>query len=233
MRVWGDCRRFKPRLSAQIAAVERQKNGFFSTFRLTPPPDKGYNTRLFNDVPKDATGDRGILMQAVIKTGGKQYRVSQGDKIRVETLRAEVGAAVQFDRVLMLADGENSVVGAPTVAAAKVTAKVVEHGRGDKVHIIKFKRRKGYLRRQGHRQNYTEVEITGIAGARAKAAVKTATKTRTETEPKAAVKSKTTAKAAAKTETAKAKTKPVTKAEAKTKAKTEAKVKSKAKPKEQ
>ncbi len=103
-------------------------------------------------------------MQAVIKTGGKQYRVSEGDKIRVETLKAEEGDSVEFDQVLMLADGESSKVGNPTVDGSKVSGKVVAHGRGDKVHIIKFKRRKHHMKRQGHRQNYTEVEITGISG---------------------------------------------------------------------
>ncbi len=103
-------------------------------------------------------------MQAVIKTGGKQYRVSEGDTIRVESLKAEAGDTVEFDQVLMLADGENSKVGSPTIDGGKVSAKVVANGRGDKVHIIKFKRRKHHMKRQGHRQNYTEVEITGISG---------------------------------------------------------------------
>ena len=103
-------------------------------------------------------------MQAVIKTGGKQYRVSEGDKIRVESLKAEAGDAVEFDQVLMLVDGENSKIGAPTVDGGKVSGKVVDTGRGKKVHIIKFRRRKHHMKHQGHRQNYTEVEITGISG---------------------------------------------------------------------
>lgn len=103
-------------------------------------------------------------MQAVIKTGGKQYRVSEGDTIRVESLKAEAGDTVEFDQVLMLADGESSKVGTPTIDGGKVSAKVLAHGRGKKVHIIKFKRRKHHMKRQGHRQNYTEVEITGING---------------------------------------------------------------------
>jgi len=103
-------------------------------------------------------------MQAVFKTGGKQYRVSEGDKIRVESLKAEAGDAVEFDHVLMLVDGESSKVGAPTVDGGKVSAKVIANGRGKKVHIIKFRRRKHHMKRQGHRQNYTEVEITGISG---------------------------------------------------------------------
>lgn len=103
-------------------------------------------------------------MQAVIKTGGKQYRVSEGDRIRVESLKTEIGNIVEFDQVLMLVDGENSKVGTPIVDGSKVSSRVVNHGRGKKVHIIKFRRRKHYMRRQGHRQNYTEVEIIGISG---------------------------------------------------------------------
>ena len=103
-------------------------------------------------------------MQAVIKTGGKQYRVSEGDKIRVERLQAEAGDAVEFDQVLMLVDGDNSKIGTPVVEGSKVNAKVVANGRGKKVHILKFRRRKHHMKRQGHRQNYTELEITGISG---------------------------------------------------------------------
>ncbi|MEQ8231685.1 MAG: 50S ribosomal protein L21 [Gammaproteobacteria bacterium] len=101
-------------------------------------------------------------MYAVIKTGGKQYRVSAGDKLNVETLPVEAGGEVQFDQVLMVADGEDIAVGAPFVDGARVTAKVVEHGRGEKIRIVKFKRRKHYRRTMGHRQNYTRVEITGV-----------------------------------------------------------------------
>ncbi len=101
-------------------------------------------------------------MYAVIKTGGKQYRVSAGDKLNVETLPVEAGGEVRFDQVLMLAEGENIDVGAPYVDGARVTAKVIEHGRGDKIRIVKFKRRKHYRRTMGHRQNYTRVEITGV-----------------------------------------------------------------------
>jgi large subunit ribosomal protein L21 len=101
-------------------------------------------------------------MHAVIKTGGKQYRVAAGDKLNVETLTGDVGAEIQFDQVLMVSDGDDVAVGAPFITGATVTAKVVEHGRGEKIHIIKFKRRKHYTRRMGHRQNYTRVEITGV-----------------------------------------------------------------------
>ena len=101
-------------------------------------------------------------MQAVIKTGGKQYRVAAGDKLNVETLSGDVGAEIQFDEVLMVSDGDDVTVGAPLVDGARVTAKVLEHGRGEKIRIIKFKRRKHYRRTMGHRQNYTRVEITGV-----------------------------------------------------------------------
>jgi large subunit ribosomal protein L21 len=104
-------------------------------------------------------------MYAVIKTGGKQYKVAAGDKLKIETLVAEVGAKVTFDEVLMVADGDNRKVGAPHVSGAKVTAEVLAHGRGDKIRIIKHRRRKHYHKEQGHRQNYTEVKITGITGA--------------------------------------------------------------------
>ncbi len=102
-------------------------------------------------------------MNCVIKTGGKQYRVSEGDKILVETLNAAPGDTVEFPEVLMLREGETLEVGKPLVAGAKITATVLEHGRGKKVKIIKFKRRKHYRRQAGHRQNYTCVEITGVA----------------------------------------------------------------------
>lgn len=103
-------------------------------------------------------------MQAVFVTGGKQYRVSKGDKIRVESLDIEPGKTVKFDQVLMLVDGDNSKIGAPVVKGGKVSAKVIANGRGKKVEIIKFRRRKHHMKRQGHRQNYTEIEITGISG---------------------------------------------------------------------
>jgi large subunit ribosomal protein L21 len=101
-------------------------------------------------------------MYAVIKTGGKQYRVSEGQTLRVELLPADVGQQVEIDQVLMVADGENFKIGAPLVDGGKVTATVKAHGRADKVHIIKFRRRKHHMKRQGHRQYYTELQITGI-----------------------------------------------------------------------
>ena len=103
-------------------------------------------------------------MYAVIKTGGKQYKVAAGDKIKVEQIPADVGTEITLDQVLMVGEGESVKLGKPLVAGATVTAKVVAHGRGDKVHIFKMRRRKHYRKQQGHRQNYTELEITGING---------------------------------------------------------------------
>jgi len=103
-------------------------------------------------------------MYAVIKTGGKQYKVAPGEKLKVETLTADVGATVSFDQVLMIASGDSHKIGAPTLAGGKVTAEVVSHGRGDKIRIIKHRRRKNSHREMGHRQNYTEVKIKEIVG---------------------------------------------------------------------
>ncbi len=103
-------------------------------------------------------------MYAIIKTGGKQYRVREGDKLRVETLTADQGSTVEIDQVLMVGEGESIKIGAPLVEGAKVTATVEAHGRGDKVKIIKFRRRKHHRKQMGHRQNYTELKITGIQG---------------------------------------------------------------------
>lgn len=102
-------------------------------------------------------------MYAVIVTGGKQYRVAQGDTLRVEKLEAAEGDSVDFDKVLMVADGDDIRIGAPYVDGGKVTAQVKAHGRGNKVEIIKFRRRKHHMKHQGHRQAYTELEITGIS----------------------------------------------------------------------
>jgi len=101
-------------------------------------------------------------MYAVIQTGGKQYRVSEGDTLKVEKLVADAGADVELDRVLMVADGDDVRVGRPFVEGGKVTATVQGHGRAKKVTIVKFRRRKHHLKRQGHRQWYTELKITGI-----------------------------------------------------------------------
>jgi len=102
-------------------------------------------------------------MFAVIVSGGKQYRVQEGHTLKLEKLNAEAGATIEFDRVLLVGAGDDVKVGLPVVEGAKVTAEVVEHGRGDKVTIIKFRRRKHHMKRQGHRQWFTEVKITGIS----------------------------------------------------------------------
>ncbi|MCE7033228.1 50S ribosomal protein L21 [Lysobacter sp. GX 14042] len=103
-------------------------------------------------------------MYAVVVTGGKQYRVMQGETLRVEKLEAEAGSEVTLDNVLMLGDSDGVKLG-DEINGASVIAKVVGHGRADKVRIIKFRRRKHHMKRQGHRQYYTEIEITGINGA--------------------------------------------------------------------
>jgi large subunit ribosomal protein L21 len=101
-------------------------------------------------------------MYAVIESGGKQYRVSPGDVIRVEKLEAAAGDTVNLDRVLMVGGDEDVRIGTPVLAGASVTATVKSHGRGDKVRVFKFRRRKHYRKTIGHRQYYTELEITGI-----------------------------------------------------------------------
>jgi large subunit ribosomal protein L21 len=101
-------------------------------------------------------------MYAIIKTGGKQYRVQSGEQVRVEALSADVGAGVSFDEVLLVGDGDAVKVGAPFVSGAKVKATVVSHGRGEKVRIFKLRRRKHYQKSQGHRQSYTELRIDDI-----------------------------------------------------------------------
>ena len=102
-------------------------------------------------------------MYAVIKTGGKQYRVTTGEKIKIEQIPADVGSQITLDQVLLVGEGESVKVGNPLVSGAKVTATVVSHGRGDKVRIFKLRRRKHYQRTQGHRQNYTEIRVDAIA----------------------------------------------------------------------
>ena len=104
-------------------------------------------------------------MYAVIKTGGKQYRVSSGEKLRIELLDVEVGAAVQFEQVLAVGEGDAVKIGAPFVSGASVKATVLAQGRADKVHIFKMRRRKYYKKSQGHRQSFTEVRIDDIVGA--------------------------------------------------------------------
>ena len=102
-------------------------------------------------------------MYAVIKTGGKQYRVKVGDMLKIEQLPADVGCSVQFPEVLMIVDGDNMTHGQPTVLNAAVHADIVEHGRHKKIKIIKFRRRKHHMKQMGHRQNYTQIKITAIS----------------------------------------------------------------------
>ena len=103
-------------------------------------------------------------MYAVIATGGKQYRVSEGSVLRVEKLAAAAGADVEFDQVLLVGEGDKVQIGSPFLSGGKVLATIQSHGKGDKVRIVKFRRRKHYLRQGTHRQTYTEVKVTSIVG---------------------------------------------------------------------
>jgi len=103
-------------------------------------------------------------MYAVIEAGGKQHRVIEGETLKLEKIDAATGETVEFDRVLMVGEGEGVKIGAPLVEGGKVTAEVVSHGRHEKIRIVKFNRRKHYRNETGHRQWYTEVKITGIKG---------------------------------------------------------------------
>ncbi|MBI5658107.1 MAG: 50S ribosomal protein L21 [Nitrosomonadales bacterium] len=102
-------------------------------------------------------------MYAVIKTGGKQYRVAQGETLKIESVVGDVGSAIVLDKVLAVGSGDKLIAGKPLVSGASVQATIVSHGRGDKIRIFKMKRRKHYQKRQGHRQNYTEIRIDGIS----------------------------------------------------------------------
>ncbi|SPP32056.1 50S ribosomal protein L21 [Arsenophonus endosymbiont of Aleurodicus floccissimus] len=102
-------------------------------------------------------------MYAVFQSGGKQHRVSKGQTVRLEKLDIATGETVEFDRVLMIADGDDIKIGAPVVGGIKVKAEVIAHGRGEKIKIVKFRRRKHSRKQQGHRQWFTDVKITGIA----------------------------------------------------------------------
>lgn len=104
-------------------------------------------------------------MYAVFATGGKQYRATTGDILKIEKLDAEKGASVKLDQVLMVGEGEDVKVGTPYLKGGSVTATVVEHGRGKKIRVLKFKRRKHHMKQMGHRQDYTRIEITGISAS--------------------------------------------------------------------
>jgi large subunit ribosomal protein L21 len=125
-------------------------------------------------------------MYAVIKTGGKQHRVVEGETLKVEKIEVATGDTIQFDEVLLVSSGDNVAIGTPVVTGAAVKAEVISHGRADKVRIIKFRRRKHSMKRQGHRQWFTEIKITEILASGAKAA---------EPAKKAAAKPKAEAKA--------------------------------------
>ena len=125
-------------------------------FIVDLPGDWGYPLPALEQPPWSAS------MYAVIKTGGKQYRVTEGDVLRVEKLEADAGSSVKFDQVLLVADGDDVKVGAPMLKGGSVSGEVVSQGRDRKIEVIKFKRRKDYQRHYGHRQHYTEVRITGI-----------------------------------------------------------------------
>ncbi len=139
-------------------------------------------------------------MYAVIESGGKQHRVEEGEVLKLEKLDASTGDSVNFDKVLMIGEGADVKIGKPYVEGS-VTAEVLSHGRGDKVSIIKFRRRKHHMKRQGHRQWFTEVKITGITEG--KAAAKAAPKEKTKAEDKAPAKKAAAKKAPAKKAAAK------------------------------
>lgn len=103
-------------------------------------------------------------MYAVIVTGGKQYRVTEGQTLKIEKLPLDIGATVDFDQILMIGKGEDVTIGAPYIKGGKVSASVVKQGRHDKIHIIKFRRRKHHQKQMGHRQYFTEVKIDAITG---------------------------------------------------------------------
>ncbi len=164
-------------------------------------------------------------MYAVFRTGGKQYRASKGDKLRVERLDAEEGATVEFDQVLLVGEGANVQLGSPFLVGGKVKAKVTSQGRGKKVVVLKFRRRTNYKRVKGHRQHFTEVEVTSIAGSAPKKAAKPDVETpapekaaRTTTKKAAKTTAKKTAKRTAE-KTAKTTTKKTAKKAAKKTAK--------------
>jgi large subunit ribosomal protein L21 len=143
-------------------------------------------------------------MYAVFATGGKQYRAAPGDKIKVEKLNADEGAQVELDQVLMIADGDQVTVGDPLVEGMTVTAKVITQGRGDKIRIVKFHRRKHHRKEMGHRQSFTELEIIGVGKGgsakpkKAKAVEKEPVEAKEPAKKKATAKKATAKKAAAK-----------------------------------
>jgi large subunit ribosomal protein L21 len=131
-------------------------------YGLAPKPYSPYTLRPFRRTLRLLESQ---TMYAVIVTGGKQYRVSEGTVVRIEKLDAEAGSNVEFDKVLLVANGDQVKLGAPYLSGSKVTATIESHGKSDKVTIVKFRRRKHYLRQGTHRQHFTEVKVTGIVAA--------------------------------------------------------------------
>ena len=157
-------------------------------------------------------------MYAILKTGGKQYKVSQNDVIIVERLSGDSGAKINLDKVLMIGEGDNTTVGTPTIGGALVAAEILEHKRGDKITVFKKKRRKNYRRTMGHRQELTVLRITDIltAGEKKPAAKTTKAESKTDTSKKTKSKVKAQAKAdTSKADAAKAKRSPSKKTAAK------------------
>ena len=130
-------------------------------------------------------------MYAVFATGGKQYRATTGDILKIEKLDVEKGATVELDQVLMVGEGEDVKVGTPYLKGGVVTATVVDQGRGKKVKILKFKRRKHHMKQMGHRQDYTQIEITGIAASAPKKAKKAKAEKPEAAKPEVEAKSET------------------------------------------
>ena len=141
-------------------------------------------------------------MYAVFRSGGKQYRAAKGDVLRLEKIEAEEGSTVKFDEVLLVGKGSDIEVGSPILSGSSVSGKVVRQGKTRKVPVVKFKRRKNYLRQGSHRQFFTEVEITAIAGASAKKAAPKAEAAEKPVEKKAATKEPVAKKKAAATKPA-------------------------------
>lgn len=138
-------------------------------------------------------------MYAVFRTGGKQYRASEGDRLRVEKLEADEGADVSFNEVLLVGEGSDIKVGTPTVDGTSVTAKVVRQGKSRKVPVVKFRRRQNYLRQGSHRQFFTEIEVTSIGAGPSNKAAKTADASDAPAAAKKTGKKKVAKKAAKKT----------------------------------
>ena len=125
-----------------------------------PPPGTGLKIHYLDSGEKEEDD----ILYAIIETGGKQYRVSEGDVIRVEKLSAKEGELVELDKVLAVSKDDQLLVGKPWLEEAKVTAKVLQHGRGDKIIVFKYKPKKNYRKKQGHRQPFTEIQIEKIEG---------------------------------------------------------------------